>query len=54
MYTVGRAARHDIDSIATFYAGERRDLGARFIEEVLRVIYVPDPNSVFVINAYTL
>ena len=36
MYTVGRAARHDIDSIAAFYAGERRDLGARFIGEVFR------------------
>jgi len=35
-YTVGRAARRDIDSIAAFYAAERCDLGARFIEEVYR------------------
>jgi plasmid stabilization system protein ParE len=35
-YTVGRAARRDIDSIAAFYAGERHDLGARFIEDVYR------------------
>ena len=35
-YTVGRAARRDIDSIAAFYAGERRALGARFVEEVSR------------------
>lgn len=35
-YAVSRAARHDIDGIAAFYAQEHRELGARFIEEVYR------------------
>ena len=37
-YTIARAARLDIDNIAEFYARERRELAARFIEELDRAL----------------
>lgn len=37
-FTIGRAARLDIENIAGFYTRERRELAARFIEELDRAL----------------
>jgi plasmid stabilization system protein ParE len=37
-FTIGRAARQDIESIAEFYVRESRELAARFIEELDRAL----------------
>ena len=37
-FTIARAARRDIDNIAGFYAQERHELAARFIEELGRAL----------------